>query len=540
MPGKQMAIDADLNAGLVSDQEAKNRRLQISNEADFYGAMDGASKFVRGDAVAGILINVINVVGGLIIGVLQRGMPLSEAAQTYTLLTVGDGLVTQIPALVISVASGILVTRAASDSNIGIDVTRQLGAYPRAIGVAGVMLMLFGFVPGMPTIPFLFLGGIAGSVAFLSSQQRKKAQEKPEEETPPSEEPKEPPPESFLRLDVLEIEIGYGLIPIVDQSAGGDLLDRVSMIRRQLAGELGVLVPPIRIRDNVQMTPSAYEIKLKGVRVAQGELMMNHHLAINPGTAEERIEGIETEEPAFGLPAFWISPDQKDLADMRGYTVVEPVAVLATHLTETIRRYAAELLTRQDVQDLLDHHKQDAPGIVEEVLGKTSSVGPVQHVLQNLLRERVPIKDLPTILETISDYWHITKDTDVLSEYARRALKRSITELFKSPDEDLQVFTISPTVERLLTESVQQTPAGLQLTLAPNVQAEFIQKAEACAESLRAIGGQPIMLVAPNLRLLIRRLTETKLPWLVVLSYQDIVADCPVAVKETLELSHVD
>ncbi len=540
MPGKQMAIDADLNAGLISDQDAKNRRLQISNEADFYGAMDGASKFVRGDAVAGILITVINVVGGLIVGVLQRGMPLSEAAQTYTLLTVGDGLVTQIPALVISVASGILVTRAASDSNIGVDVTRQLGAYPRAIGVAGAMLMLFGFVPGMPTIPFLFLGGIAGSVAVISSQQRKKAEEKPPEEPKPAEEEKEPPPESYLRLDILEIEIGYGLIPIVDQAAGGDLLDRVSMIRRQLAGELGILVPPIRIRDNVQMTPSAYEIKLKGVRVAQGELMMNHHLAINPGTAEEKIDGIETTEPAFGLPAYWVSPDQKDLAELRGYTVVEPVAVLATHLTEIVRQYAAELLTRQDVQDLLDHHKQDAPGIVEEVLGKTGSLGPVQHVLQNLLRERVPVKDLPTILETISDYWHITKDTDVLSEYARRALKRNITELFKGPDGEMVVFTVSPAAERRLMDAVQQTPAGLQLVLPPEVQTEFIKKVEACAETLRAQGSQPILLVAPNLRLLIRRLTETKLPWLVVLSYQDVVADCPVAVKETLELAHVD
>jgi len=540
MPGKQMAIDADLNAGLISDDEAKSRRLLIAKEADFYGAMDGASKFVRGDAIAGILIAVINIVGGLIIGVLQRGMPIAEAARTYTLLTVGDGLVTQIPALVISVSAGIIVTRAASESNIGVDMSRQLTANPRAIGVAAVMLGIFGLVPGMPTAPFLFLSILAGTVAAVASRQHKKAQEpaRPAEETAPHAP--EETPESFLRLDILEIEIGYGLIPIVDASAGGDLLDRVAMIRRQLAGEMGVLVPPIRIRDNVQLAPSTYELKLKGVRVAGGELMMSHLLAINPGTATEGIEGISTTEPAFSLPAFWIAPALKELAEMRGYTVVEPVAVLATHLTEVIRIYAAEVLQRQDVQNLLDHHKQDAPGIVEEVLAKTGTMGPIQRVLQNLLRERIPIKDMPTILETISDYWAVTKDTDILSEYARRALKRNITELYKNEAGEIHVCTISPATERRLGEAIQQTPAGLQMVLPPDEQEKLLKQAGELVEAMRLKGFQPILLVAPNLRLLVRRMIEARLPSVVVLSFNDLVSDCPIVSEGTLELSDVD
>jgi flagellar biosynthesis protein FlhA len=541
MPGKQMAIDADLNAGLIADDEARSRRLTISREADFYGAMDGASKFVRGDAIAGILIAIINIIGGLIIGVLQRGMPIAEAAQTYTLLTVGDGLVTQVPALVISVAAGILVTRAASEANIGTDISRQLTAFPRAIGVAAVMLVIFGFVPGMPTFPFLLMGSVAGVTAVVTSNQRKKqlaAGQTPEEQ--PREGPTEELPESFLRLDILEIEIGYGLIPIVDSSAGGDLLDRVAVIRRQLASEMGVLVPPIRIRDNVQLAPSAYEFKLKGVRVAQGELMMTHLLAINPGTATEGIDGIPTTEPAFNLSASWITPANKELAEMRGHTVVEPGAVLATHLTEVIRTYSAEIIQRQDVQTLLDHHKQDAAGIIEEVMAKTMTLGPIQRVLQNLLRERVPIKDMPTILETICDYWAITKDPDILSEYARRALKRNITELYKNDQGEIHVFTIGPATERRVTEAIRQTPAGLQLALAPDEQEDFLTQVGQFIEAMRMRGEQPILFVAPNLRLLLRRMIEPRLSSLIVLSYNDLTADCPVVAEGSLELSNVD
>ncbi len=541
MPGKQMAIDADLNAGLIADDEAKSRRLTISREADFYGAMDGASKFVRGDAIAGILIAIINIVGGLIVGVLQRGMPIAEAAQTYTLLTVGDGLVTQVPALVISVGAGILVTRASSEGNIGTDMTRQLAAFPRAIGVAAVMLVIFGFVPGMPTFPFLLMGSVAGVTAVVTSNQRKKqlaTGQTPEEQ--PREGSTEESPESFLRLDILEIEIGYGLIPIVDSSTGGDLLDRVAVIRRQLASEMGILVPPIRIRDNVQLAPSAYEFKLKGVRVAQGELMMTHLLAINPGTATEAIDGIPTTEPAFNLSASWITPANKELAEMRGHTVVEPVAVLATHLTEVIRTYSAEIIQRQDVQTLLDHHKQDAAGIIEEVMAKTMTLGPIQRVLQNLLRERVPIKDMPTILETISDYWAITKDPDILSEYARRTLKRNITELYKNDQGEIHVFTIGPATERRVTEAIQQTPAGLQLALAPDEQEDFLTKVGQFIEAMRMRGEQPILFVAPNLRLLLRRMIEPRFSSLIVLSYNDLTADCPVVAEGSLELSNVD
>jgi len=540
MPGKQMAIDADLNAGLIPDEEAKSRRMLIAKEADFYGAMDGASKFVRGDAVASILITLINVVGGLIVGVLQRGMPIAEAARTYTLLTVGDGLVTQIPALVISVSAGIIVTRATAEANLGSEISRQLTANPRAIAVAATMLAIFGFVPGMPTLPFLFLSTVAGTVAAVASRQQKRQRERGERPEAEAKPPPQEPPESFLRLDILEIEIGYGLIPIVDASTGGDLLDRVAMIRRQLASEMGILVPPVRIRDNVQLAPSAYELKLKSVKVASGELMMTHLLAINPGTATEEIEGIPTTEPAFDLSAFWITPGHKELAEMRGYTVVEPVAVLATHLTEIIRTYSAEILQRQDVQSLLDHHKKEAPGIVEEVLGKTGSLGPIQHVLQNLLKERIPIKDLPTILETISDYWAITKDADILSEYARRALKRNITELYKNDAGEVHVFTISPATERHLSEAIQQTPAGLQLVLSPDEQEKFLARSRQFIDSLRLKGFHPILLVAPNLRLLVRRMVEARLPSLIVLSYNDLTADCPIVAEGILELTDVD
>ncbi len=542
MPGKQMAIDADLNAGLISDDEAKERRALISREADFYGAMDGASKFVRGDAIAGILIAIINVVGGLIIGVLQLNMSLSEAAQTYTLLTVGDGLVSQIPALVVSVASGIIVTRAGSESNIGTDITRQLTAQPRAIAVAAVMLTVFGFVPGMPTLPFLFLGLAGGAVAATTISRRKKMEEDAGavREIKSDDANQADPPEAYLRLDVLEIEIGYGLIPIVDTTSGGDLLDRVAMIRRQLAGEMGMLVPPIRIRDNVQLAPSSYEIKLKGVKVATGELMMSNVLAINPGAATEELDGIKTTEPSFGLPAYWITPTQRELAELRGYTVVEPAAVLATHLTEVIRANAAEILQRQDVQTLLDHHKQDAGAIIEEVMGKTSSAGPIQRVLQNLLKERIPIKDLPTILETISDYWSLTKDSDILSEYARRALKRNITELYRDQKGEVHVFTLSPELERGLAEAIQQTPAGLQLTLPPDQQEHLTGLAGNFIEKMRMQGRQPILLVAPNLRLLVRRMFESRHPSLVVLSYNDLMANCPIVSAGALEFANVD
>jgi flagellar biosynthesis protein FlhA len=532
MPGKQMAIDADLNAGLIGDDEARRRRQNIAKEADFYGAMDGASKFVRGDAIAGIIITVINVVGGLIVGVLQRGMSLSDAAMTYTLLSVGDGLVSQVPALLVSVSSGILVTRAAADSNLGADLRHQLTQRPRAIAVAGVMLALFGLVPGLPTIPFMGLGALAIMGAVAAGRARKAAaiSDAEPKQSPP---PPPPKPEDFLRLDILEVEIGYGLIPVVDAAAGGDLLDRVAVIRRQMAQDVGFVVPPIRIRDNVSLDPSTYLIKLRGVKVASAELMMNYLLAINPGGLnEDEIGGIPGLEPAFGLSARWIAPMAREMAEQAGFTV-------ATHLTELIRTHAADILSRQDVQTLLDHLKKDYPILVDETLNKLGSAGPVQRVLQNLLRERLPVKDLVTILETLSDYWSLTKDTDVLSEYARRSLKRSVTQLYTDANGAVTAFSLHPTVETVLAESITQTPAGFQLSVAVDVAENLLAAVGNVTDRLIARGLTPVALVAPNLRLLFRRFIEPRYPSLVVLSYNDLLPSTKIEIADTVKLGHV-
>ncbi|MBD3297687.1 MAG: flagellar biosynthesis protein FlhA [candidate division Zixibacteria bacterium] len=536
MPGKQMAIDADLNAGLIGDDEARRRRTAIAKEADFYGAMDGASKFVRGDAVAGLIITAINIVGGLVVGVLQAGMSLSDAAMTYTLLSVGDGLVSQVPALLVSVSSGILVTRAAAESDLGADLRHQLTQRPRAIGVAATMLAVFGFVPGMPTLPFLGLGIIAGVGALLVTRLMKEREEEAEQKADYQEAP--PPaqkPEEFLRLDVLEVEIGYGLIPIVDTASGGDLLDRVAVIRRQMAQDVGFVVPPVRIRDNVSLEPQTYVIKLRGVKIASGELMMNYVLAINPGGLnEDDIGGIPGTEPAYGLSARWIAPVSREMAEQKGYTVAEPAAVLATHLTEIIRSYAADILSRQDVQSLLDHLKQDYPVLVEETMSKVGAAGPVQRVLQNLLRERLPIKDLGTILETLNDYWSLTKDTDVLSEYARRSLKRSITNMYTDDNGSVMAFTLDPAIEKLLSESITQSPVGFQLALEPQTAEQLLNGVGRAIDTMVAQGYTPMALVAPNLRLLFRRFVEARYPSLVVLSYNDLLPSTTVEVTTSV------
>jgi len=537
MPGKQMAIDADLNAGLIGDDEARRRRLSIAREADFYGAMDGASKFVRGDAIAGIIITAINVIGGLIVGVLQRGMSLADAARTFTLLSVGDGLVTQVPALLVSVAAGILVTRAAAESDLSRDLSRQLTQRPRAIGVAAAILILFGFVPGMPTLPFLTLGIVAGTGAYLSGRTQKRAQTDKQAAT--AKVPAPPPkPEEYLRLDILEAEIGYGLIPIVDAASGGDLLDRIAVMRRQLAQEVGVVVPPVRIRDNVSLDPSTYVIKLRGVKIATGELMMNYMLAINPGGLnEEELGGIPGLEPAFGLSARWIAPVTRESAELKGFTVVEPAAVIATHLTEIIRSHAAEILSRQDVQSLLDHLKRDYPVLVDEVLSKVGSAGPVQRVLQNLLRERLPIKDLVTILETLSDYWPLTKDTDVLSEYARRALKRSITQAYADAAGVITAVSLDPALEKALAESVTQSPAGFHLSLAPEMAEQLFTGIGGAVDRMVRRGQAAIALVPPNLRLVFRRFVETRHPALVVLSFNDLLPSTRIEISEVIRVA---
>ncbi|MBD3382191.1 MAG: flagellar biosynthesis protein FlhA [candidate division Zixibacteria bacterium] len=544
MPGKQMAIDADLNAGLIDEREALKRREQITNEADFYGAMDGASKFVRGDAVAGIIITTINIVGGLIIGALQRGMDLSEALTTYTLLTVGDGLVTQIPALIVSTSAGILVTRAAAKANLGEDLLSQLSNRPRAILTTSGILFLFAVMPGLPTLPFGFLGVLIGLFGFLllRTQKADKAERAAEEEIHKPEDDSEPQAqaEDFLRLDTLEIEIGYGLIPLVDSSQGGDLLERVGMIRRQIASDMGMIVPPIRIRDNIQLKPNQYIIKLKGVKIDGYELMMDHLLAINSGSAEDDLEGFKTVDPAFGLKSKWIIPNYKEMAEMKGYTVVETSSVIATHLTEIIKQHAAEIMSRQDVQNLLEIAKKDYPAVVTETIPEIVSLGVLQKVLQNLLRERIPIKDLQSILETLNDYGPQSKDADLLAEYCRFSMRRIITDQYLSLDGNLKVLTLDPGLEKILADSVNIQKSGLSLILPPELGEKVINSCVKQAEKFTSLGEPPIFLVAANLRLALWKFLSPSLRQLVVLSYNEILPEVEVHSIGVVEIENAD
>jgi flagellar biosynthesis protein FlhA len=502
MPGKQMAIDADLNAGMITEDEARTRRRDIAREADFYGAMDGASKFVRGDAIAGVLITIINVIGGFIIGIAINGMSLTEALRTYSLLSIGDGLVTQIPALLVSTASGIIVTRAASTSNMGADLTAQLTRQPRAILVTAAVLFVFGLLPGMPTMTFMALGLLVGGVGYMTRDMQKKKVVSDESARKAAQKSTEPiqRTEDLLKVDTLGLEIGYGLIPLVDERQGGDLLSRVGAVRKQLAGELGIVVPPIRIRDNMQLRPNQYQIKVKGVKVAVFELMVDHLLAINPGYVEEKLDGFETKEPAFGLSATWIIPNLKEVAEAKNYTVVAPSAVLATHLTEVVRSAAAEIFSRQDVQHLVDTLKEDYPALVTSVIPEVVPLGTLQKVLQSMLRERVPIRDLATIVETVSDYIGVTGDSDVLAEYARMALKRQITELHKDKEGRITVFTIDPALEQQLADATQNTKQGLMLVLEPSLTEKVLEKIGKQIRVLQTGGHAPVCICSPNIR----------------------------------------
>jgi len=525
MPGKQMAIDADLNAGIITEAEARTRRQEISREADFYGAMDGASKFVRGDAIAGILITLINIIGGFIIGIAINSMSLSEALRTYSLLSIGDGLVTQIPAMLVSTASGIIVTRAASTSNMGADLTKQLTRQPRAIFITAVVLFVFGMLPGMPTFTFMTLGTVVGGIGYITNEAKKKKNQEAEatekKKAQLAQQPQERT-EDLLKVDTLGLEIGYGLIPLVDPNQGGDLLNRIATIRKQLAAELGIIVPPIRIRDNVQLSPNEYQIKVKGIKITGWELMLDHLLAINPGFVKEKLDGFETEEPAFSLPATWIIPGLKEIAETKSFTVVEPSAVLATHLTEVTRASAAEILTRQDVQHLVDTLKEDYPALVETVIPEVVPLGTLQKVLQSLLKERVPIRDLAAIVETISDYIGATKDSDILAEYVRMALKRQITEMYKDKEGHINVFTIDPVLEQTLSDSIQNTKQGLMLAVEPTMAEALLEKIGERVTEIETAGHTPLCLCSPNIRLVLRRLVEAKYPNLAVVSYNEI------------------
>ncbi len=526
MPGKQMSIDADLNAGMISDTEAKERRQKIEREADFYGSMDGASKFVKGDAIAGIVIVIINIIFGLVIGMLQEGQPLASAADKYTLLTVGDGLVSQIPALLVSTATGIVVTRAASEGNLGHDVTKQLLAYPKMLYVAGITIFLLGVATPIewpiPTIVALMLG--AG--AFFMGKDEKVAHEQEErEETDEDREEDLTTPESvvnLLQVDPIEFEFGYGLIPLADTNQGGDLLDRVVMIRRQLAIEMGMIVPVIRIRDNIQLQPNEYSIKIKGNEVAKGELLLDHFMAMSPGVDDDAITGIETVEPAFGLPALWISEDLKEQAELSGYTVVDPPSVVSTHLTEVVKNHADELLGRQETKQLVDHLNETYATLVEDVTPNPLSLGEVQKVLSRLLKEKVSIRNLPVIFETLADYGQMTKDSDLLTEYVRQGLSRQISKQFVSEDEALHVLTVSGAVEKALSDAVQQTEHGNYLALDPQNSQQIIENIMHEVERMQGMGHMPVILCSPAVRMYVRHLIERYMPQIPVLSYNEL------------------
>ena len=533
MPGKQMSIDADLNAGLATEDEARRRRKAVEQEADFYGAMDGASKFVKGDAIAGIIIIFINIMGGLAIGVLQRHMDVMQAVQTYTILTVGDGLVTQIPALLISTATGLIVTRAASGSNLGHDLASQILANPRALGIVSVVLFGLGAVPGLPKGPFFAIGVLMGIVAYVLSRSNRAGQRKllADEQPPIGKEGLPVDPDSvvkLLQIDPMELEIGYGLIPLVDAEQGGNLLSRIGLIRRQVALDLGMVVPTIRIRDNLQLEPNSYGIKLRGVEVAKGEVRVNRFLAMNAGVAEEVLEGIPTREPTFGLPAVWIPAEEKERAEMLGYSVVDPSAVVTTHLTEVIKSNAPLMISRQDVQTLINNVKADHPAVVEELLPEVVTIGDIQMVLQNLLRERVSIRDLVTILEAIASLARTTRDPDVLSEYVRQALSRSICSQHADGSGTLHVITLSPQLQQVLAKGLHQGEQGPAIGMDPGQTQRFLQRLAREMEKMATAGHQPVLLCLSKIRLALKRLTERPLPNLVVLSYTEVATQFTV------------
>ncbi|MBI3328370.1 MAG: flagellar biosynthesis protein FlhA [Nitrospinae bacterium] len=535
MPGKQMSIDADLNAGLINETEARQRRRAIEAEADFYGAMDGASKFVRGDAVAGVLITVINIVGGLAIGVLRQGMPILTAAQTYTILTIGDGLVTQIPALIVSTAAGIIVTRAASEAKMGQELTSQLLVHPRAMGLAAAILFGFGIIPGLPTLPFLILSGAAGAIAYATAKGKEGASAQDER----ARQQPEPPEriESLLPLDVLELQVGYALIPLVDVEQDGELLERIKATRRQFAQDMGIVVPPLHIRDNLQLKPTEYTILLKGVQIARGELMLGHYLAMNPGTAEGTIAGIPTREPAFGLPASWIPERDRERAQIAGYTVVNLATVIATHLTEVLKAHAHELLDRQAVQGLLDTLAQQKPKVVEELVTNLLSLGGVQKVLQNLVRERVSIRDLLTVVEALADCAPLSKDPETLTEYTRQRLSRSICRAYQNDQGVLAVMSLDPTVEALLMDAAKRRESGAPLALDPKTAQRLLDRLAGALEKVLTSGGQPVLLCSPVIRWPLRRFLEGFLPQLAVISHHEVAPDVQIQSTATVSFS---
>lgn len=530
MPGKQMAIDADLNAGLISEKDARERREKVSNEADFYGSMDGATKFVKGDAIAGIIIVLINLIVGMIIGIVQMDMDFTEAITHFSTLTVGDGLVSQIPALLISTATGIVVTRAGSKGDLSEDITGQLLSNPKLLYIAAATILLLGFVT---PIQIIFTVPVAAVVAFIGyriqnmNKETEEAIEEIEEEVTTDNLKSPENVVNLLNVDPIEFEFGYGLIPLVDASQGGDLLDRVVMIRRQLALELGIVIPVVRIRDNIQLQPNEYRIKIKGNELAKGELLLDHYLAMSPGD-DDSIDGIDTIEPSFGLPAKWINEQVKEDAEMLGYTVVDPPSVVSTHLTEIIRANASELLGRQETKQLIDHLRETSPILVEELTPTPMSVGEIQKVLSKLLDESVSVRNLPIIFETLADYSKLTSDVDVLTEYVRQSLARQITTQYAGNQQELKVLTVSAKIEKAIADSIQQTDHGNYLALDPQMSQAILESIAAELERVSFIDQSPVILCSPAVRMYVRQLTERYFPQIPILSYNELDASIEI------------
>lgn len=529
MPGKQMAIDADLNTGLITEEDARKRRKDVQKYADFYGAMDGASKFVKGDAVAGIIITFINIGAGFLIGIIGQGMPFGQALQKYTLLTVGDGLVGQMPALLISTATGLIVTRSASESNLGQDLIKQLfGNNPIILYIIGGVMIALGIFTPLPKFANILLGIILIISGLKSKNIIEVEPNEPDEIPSEAEELRRPENVlGLLKVDDIELEFGYGLIPLADISQGGDLLDRIVMIRRQIAMELGLVVPIVRLRDNIQLNPNEYIIKIKGVQVSKGEVYFDHYLAMDPGVGEGNIEGIDTVEPAFGLPAKWITEKEREKAEIFGYTVVDPPSVIATHLTEVIKEKAYELIGRQDVKILIENVREEYPAVVEEVVPKNLSLGDVQKVLANLLREQISIRDMVTILETLADYGNVTRDTDLLTEYVRQRMSGYITNKYVG-ENSLNVVTLDNEIEELIMNSINKTETGSYLSIDPNKAQAILNNTFNIMQKLTSIGEQPIVLTAPIVRLYFKKLTEQMTRDVIVVSYNEIESSVEV------------
>lgn len=525
MPGKQMSIDADLNAGLIDDKEARRRRREIERQADFYGAMDGASKFVRGDAIAGLIITMINFLGGIVVGAMQRGLSIQEALQTYALLTVGDGLVAQIPALLISTASGLIVTRAASEENLGQDVSRELMQVPRAVLLTALLLLFLGIIPGLPKIPFMLLSLAAGAFAYI--RREKKVETKPEVEAPKEELPKTP--EEIARLievNPVELEIGYGLVHLFDVKEDGALLERITQMRINLAREKGLVVPPIRVRDNLRLRPNEYVVKIRGIDVTRGEILPHHYLAIHPQGEGAPIEGIATREPAFNLPAYWVNEKQKENAEIAGFTLIDAESVLVTHLSEVIKSHAAELLTRQEVQLLIEQVKKTDQAVVDELIPQAMSIGEIQKVLQNLLMENVPIKDLPLILEALADSVHQVKNIEELTEMVRRKLGRAICKQYLAEDGRLHALTLDTTLEHYF-----QQVFAREENLDPQVFRTILNKLSSNVEKMVSLGRFPVLVVPGKIRRNLRNLLGGYIPQLVVLAMEEVPREVELKVE---------